>query len=168
MASSTGKLHELEQRYAPEEPRPLGGYVRALASYATVAGGLAALVARRGGPPPDVRAWDVFLASVATFRSARLIAEANVTSPLRAPFTRYAGPGAPGEVSEEVQEPEGGHRHAIGEFVSCPYCLGTWVATAFGFGMALSPRWTRLTASVFTINAGSDILQKLYSDLQAR
>lgn len=161
------KLEEVEGRYSPDEPRPLGGYLRAMGTYAALAGGLAAAVKRRGGPP-DVPTRDVVLGAVATFKAARLISEANVTSPLRAPLTRYEGPGAPGEVSEEVQEPTGEHRHAVAEFISCPYCLGTWFATAYGFGLALAPRWARFAASVLAANAGSDVLHKLYEDLQAR
>lgn len=168
MTTPSEKLREVERRYAPGEERPLGGYVRSLATFAAVVGGLASLVARRGGPPDDISTRDIVLASVATFRGARSLAEASVTSPLRAPFTRFAGPAAPGEVQEEVQEDAGGHRHAVGELVSCPYCLGTWVATGFGFGLALAPRWTRLAATILAANAGSDVMQKLYSDLQAR
>lgn len=167
MASPDRKLDEVEERYSPDEERPLRGYLSAMGAFATVAGGLAAVVARRGGPPA-VPARDVVLGAVATFKATRLVSEENVTSPLRAPLTRYRGPGAPGEVREEVQDPSGGHRHAFGELVNCPYCLGTWIATAYGFGLALAPRWTRFAASVLATNAGSDVLQKLYSDLQAR
>jgi hypothetical protein len=165
--SPRAKLHELEDRYAPDDDRPLGGYVVAMSSFATVVSGLAALVTRRGGPPERLPAGDLALATIATFRASRLVTEASVTAPLRAPFTRYAGKGGPGEVDEQVQEPEGGHRHAVGELLTCPYCFGMWTATAVGFGLVLAPRWTRLAASILAIDAGSDVLQKLYSDLQA-
>ncbi len=168
MISPRRKLRELEARYAPDDQRPLGGYLVAMSSYATAVSGLVALLARRGGPPEHLASKDLALAGLATFRASRLITEASVTAPLRAPFTRYVGSGGPGEVSEQVQEPEGGHRHALGELITCPYCFGMWTATAFGFGMALAPRWTRFAASVLTIDAASDIMQKLYSDLQAR
>jgi hypothetical protein len=166
--SPRAKLHELEARYAPDDRRPLGGYLATLSSYAAVAGGLTTLLARRGGPPERLPAGDLAMAAIATFRASRLITEASVTAPLRAPFTRYSGSAGPGEVDEQVQDPDGGHRHALGELVSCPYCFGMWTATAFGFGLALAPRWARFAASVLTIDAGSDIMQKLYSDLQAR
>lgn len=168
MSSPLAKLRELEDRYAPDDERPLGGYLVTLSSYATVAGGLTALLARRGGPPERFAGRDLALAGLASFQASRLITEASVTAPLRATFTRYAGPGGPGEVNEQVQTPDGGHRHALGELVTCPYCFGMWTSTAFAFGLALAPRWTRFAASVFAIDAGSDIMQKLYSDLQAR
>lgn len=164
----THKLDELERRYAPDETRPLVGYVATLTTFAGIVASLSTAVMRRGGPPASLPSRDIALLSVATFRASRLLTEASVTAPLRAPFTRYEGPGDPGEVNEEVQEPEGGHKHAVGELVSCPYCLGVWVATGLTFGLTLAPRWTRFVASLLTIDAGSDLFQKLYSDLQAR
>lgn len=168
MASPQEKLHEVQERYAGDEERPLGGYVRTLSTYSAILAGLVAVVARRGGPPEELRVRDLALSSVASFRLARIVTHASVTAPLRAPFTRFRGPAAPGEVSEEVQDDDGGHRHAVGELVTCPYCFGMWTATAFTFGLALSPRWTRLAASLFAVSAGSDALQKAYEDLQAR
>lgn len=52
---------------------------------------------RLGGRPlPDrPEPWDVVLTSVATFRLSRLLSKAAVTSPLRAPFPRSAGPQRP-------------------------------------------------------------------------
>lgn len=168
METPKEKLDEVQERYANGEARPLGGYVRTLSTFGAIASLLTAAVARRGGPPEEIRTRDLALASIASFRLARVVTHASVTAPLRAPFTRFLGPAGPGEVREDVQEDEGGHRHAVGELVTCPYCFGMWTATAFTFGMVLSPRWTRLAASVFTVSAGSDALQKIYEDLQAR
>lgn len=166
--SVVNRLQELKQRYAPQEDRPLGGYVAAMSAFAATTTGLTALLARRGGPPTGLSTRDLVLATIATYRASRLFTEASVTAPLRAPFTRYTGPAAPGEVAEEVQEADGGHRHAIGELVSCPYCLGVWFATGCTFGLALAPRWTRFVVSLLTVDAGSELLHKLYEDLQAR
>ncbi len=168
VSSGGSKLHELEDRYAPEAERPLAGYLAALGTFAAASGSLAAVVHRRGGPPDRVHERDIVLGSVASFHLARLLGLASVTSPLRAAFTRYAGSGAPGETHEEVQQAEGGLRHTIGELVSCPYCLGTWTAMLTGFGLVLAPRWTRFAATVLAIDACGHALQKLYSDLQAR
>lgn len=168
MGSFVTRLRELERRYAPQEDRPLGGYIVAMSAFAATATGLTAVLARRGGPPAMLPTRDLALATVATYRASRLLTEASVTAPLRAPFTRYTGPAAPGEVAEEVQEAEGGHRHAIGELVSCPYCLGVWLATGCTYGLVLAPRWTRFVISLLAVDAGSELLQKLYEDLQAR
>ena len=168
METPKEKLDEVQERYAGDEPRPLAGYVRALSVYGAVVAGLVGAVAKQGGPPEELRFRDLGLVTAASFRLARLVTSASVTSPLRAPFTRYAGSGGPGEVKEEVQDPEGGHRHAIGELVTCPYCFGAWTSTGLVFGLALAPRWTRLISSALAVGAGADALQKVYSDLQAR
>lgn len=168
METPKEKLDEVQERYAGGEARPLAGYVRALSVYGAGVAALIAAVAKRGGPPEELRFRDLGLVTAASFRLSRLLTSASVTSPLRAPFTRYAGSGGPGEVKEEVQEPEGGHRHAIGELVTCPYCFGAWTSTGLVFGLALAPRWTRLLSSALAVGAGSDALQKAYSDLQAR
>lgn len=168
METPQEKLDEVEDRYAGPERRPLRGYLRTLSTFGAIVAGLSGAVARRGGPPEAIGTRDLTLATIASFRLARIVTHASVTAPIRAPFTRFRGPGAPGEVTEEVQEPEGGHRHAVGELVTCPYCFGMWTATGFTFGLVLLPRWTRLAASVLAVSAGSDALQKAYEDLQAR
>lgn len=50
--------------------------------------------------------------------------------------------------------------------MTCPFCLGQWIATGFVGAYVLAPRATRVAASVLTIVAGSDALQFGYSSLQ--
>ena len=87
-----------------------------------------------------------------------------MTSPLRAAFTRYSGTSGEAEIAEEVRGR--GPRKAIGEMVTCPFCIGQWTATAGVFGLIAAPRSTRLAASVFAVLTGSDVLQFLYATLQ--
>src|SRR6185437_16413170 len=80
--------------YSHGEERPLGGYLRVLATYGVSVAGLSALVAatRRPLPDrPDLR--DVGLVALATAKVSRLATRDPVTSPLRAPFTRFEGKG---------------------------------------------------------------------------
>jgi hypothetical protein len=158
-----GLLRRLRRAYAPHEHRPLGGYVLTLTGYAGVVAGLAAAVHRSGRTVPERPALgDVLLISVATHKLSRLLAKDSVTSPLRAPFTRYQEPSGHSEVNEEVRAEEGSPGHAIGELVSCPFCLAMWVATGFTGGLVLAPRLTRQVASAFTAVAISDFLQLAY------
>ena len=92
------------------------------------------------------------------------IAKENVTSPIRAPFTRYVGAGDPAELNEEVH----GHgtRHAIGELITCPFCLAQWLATSFAFGFIFAPTVTRLVASTMAVVAAADFLQLGYTWMQ--
>jgi hypothetical protein len=46
--------------------------------------------------------------------------------------------------------------------VTCPFCLGQWVATGFVGGFLFAPRVTRVVAATFTAAAVSDVLQVGY------
>jgi hypothetical protein len=140
------------------EERPLGGYAAVMAVYGTGVAAAAALIRRQGRQLPDVSFGDVVLVGVATHKLSRRLSKDSVTSPLRAPFTRYKG------VSDAAEEVRGGGvRKAMGELVTCPFCLSQWVATGFVFGLALAPRATRMTASVFASLALADFLQCGYA-----
>jgi len=154
--------------YRQGENRPLSGYLAAMGVYASAVTGLALLGRRLGFRAPDrVSPWDVALLGIATHRVTRTMAKDAVTSPLRAPFTTYQHPEGPGEVHEEVRE-DSAVRHAVGELLTCPFCLGQWVGTAFAAGLVFAPRATRLVAATFASVAVSDFLQYGYSALQQR
>jgi len=162
--SVPGRFHRIRQAYAPHEDRPLAGYAKALGVYGAVVGGvgLAIRLARR--PIPDrIAVGDVVLLSLATHKLSRLLTKDAVTSPLRAPFTRYEKPIGGGEVAEEVRDSGSGSRHAFGEMVSCPFCVAVWIATAMTSGLVIAPRPTRLLATCFTVVAASDFLQMAYA-----
>lgn len=154
----------LRQSYAPHEHRPLGGYLAAMGTYAGVVAGLAATVKMIGRPVPErPAAGDVLLLSIATHKLSRLLSKETVTSPLRAPFTRYEKPIGSAEVAEEVREENSGARHAVGEMLSCPFCLSVWVATGLTAGLVLAPRLTRMVSTALTAVTVSDFLQLAYA-----
>ncbi len=141
--------------------QPLKGYVAALATYGGFLGSLVGAAALTGRRLPDRPSpADVVLLTVATHKISRLIAKDAVTSPLRAPFTRLKGPAGDGEVNEDVVA--SGAPHAIGELISCPFCLAVWVATGLCAGLVFAPRLTRLVTAGFTAVAGADFLQLAY------
>ena len=155
-----------KREYARGEERPLGGDLGAMGVYAgLVAAGAAAVRASGRELPARIPLGDAALLTIATFRLARRIAKDPVTSPLRAPFTTFQGPSGHAEIAEEVRE-HGGVKHAVGELLTCPFCLAQWVGTAFVFGYATAPRATRLAALTMTTVAGSDVLQFLYDAIQ--
>src|SRR3954453_23946534 len=153
----------MEQGYAPPDAeKPLGSYAVLMTGFNTALAG--ALVAARREVPERVSAADLALLTVGTHKLSRLIAKDKVTSPLRAPFVRYEEDAGPSEVSES---PRGsGLRRAIGELITCPFCIGQWIAAAGLFGLLLAPRTTRFVASIFAIVAGSDFLQVAYKAAQ--
>jgi hypothetical protein len=154
------------REYTNGEERPLAGDLGAMGVYlGLVSAAAAAVRASNRELPEHIPVGDAFLLTVATFRLARRIAKDPVTSPIRAPFVRFEGASGHAEVSEQVRE-HGGVKHAVGELLTCPFCLAQWVGTGFVFGYVTSPKATRLAALTMTMVAGSDVLQFLYDAIQ--
>jgi hypothetical protein len=153
--------------YDGGEGRPLGGFLGAMGVYSTaVAAGAAAVRASGRELPARIPLGDAVLLTVGTFRLARRIAKDPVTSPLRAPFARFQGASGEAELAEDLRV-EHGWKHAVGELVTCPFCLAQWVGTAFVFSYVAAPNATRLAALTMTMVAGSDVLQFAYDALQS-
>ena len=150
--------------YRGDEQRPLGGYVVVMAVFAAMVSGAAALATGRK-LPQGVGPWDVALLALGTHKLSRTLTKDAVTSPLRAPFTRYQEPGGPAEVMEEVRS-KGGLRHSVGELITCPFCLDVWIATGFTIGLVFAPRLTRLIVTALTAVTGADFLHLLYAKAQ--
>jgi len=162
-------LAEEREEYAHGAARPLGSYAALVAVYSGMTGGLALMVRHRnkraGLRLPDGVPWqDLTLAAVATHRLSRLITKDSVTAVVRAPFTRFKEPAGEGEVNEEVRGT--GWRHAVGELLTCPFCIAQWIATGFAFGLVLAPRASRLVAGTLSAVTASDWLQFAHSALQ--
>ncbi|MCV2487944.1 DUF1360 domain-containing protein [Geodermatophilus sp. YIM 151500] len=155
-----------QRQYARGEDRPLGGLLGAMGVYGALTGaGVLAVRAADKELPTRIPLGDAVLLTTATFRLARTIAKDPVTSPLRAPFTTFAGRSGEAEVAEEIRE-HGGVKHAVGELVTCPFCLAQWIGTALVLGYASAPRATRLVALTMTTVAGADLLQFFYDAVQ--
>lgn len=151
--------------YSGSEDRPLGSYLGVMAGYSGLVAGIT-LVGRRLGRISSPGVLDIVLAGIATHKVSRLLAKDPVTSPLRAPFTRYAGTSGEAELSEEVRGT--GVQKAIGELVSCPFCMGQWIATGFAAGHIFAPTVTRLAAALFTELTIADFLHFGYSLVEER
>jgi hypothetical protein len=156
-----------KREYEGGSDRPLGGYLGVIVTYLAALGGFGLVLRRsRRKLPARIDAGDVALLATATFKLSRLLSKAPVTSPLRAPFTRFEGGAGPAELQEQ---PRGtGARHVLGSLVACPFCVGMWVATAFAFGLVLVPRATRFAASILAVLTGADVLHFAYAALEQK
>lgn len=153
-----GRVDAEAAEYSPQEERPLWGYVRVMSTYAAVVVGLGGVVAlRRRTLPERPLLGDLALVAIATAKVSRLITRDSVTSPLRAPFTRFEGAGGPAELNEQVRGL--GWRHSVGELLTCPFCVSQWVATGFTYGLLLAPRTTRQITGTFAALEVADFLQ---------
>jgi hypothetical protein len=159
-------LREEGREYADGADRPLGTYIVTMGTYMSAVTALGFAIRRSGTQlPKRVEPWDAVVLALATHKIGRLIAKDPVTSPLRAPFTRFKGTTGPAELKEEVRS-SSAVRHGVGELVTCPFCIGQWAATALVGGLVLAPRATRLVAGTFAVLAGADLLQFAYSSAE--
>ena len=158
------KVTEAADRYRHGHDRPMGPYGVLDVVYVGLVGVLGLAARRRRRRLPELAPRDVALIGVATHRLARTIAKDPITSPFRMPFTTYEGTSGPAELHEEVVAD--GFGHALGELVTCPFCLSQWVATGFVAGLVFAPRATRLVAATFAGVAVSDFLQYAYAGAQ--
>ena len=155
-----------KREYTNGEERPLAGHLGAMGVYLGLVSAAAAAVRASGRQLPNrIPLGDAVLLTVGTFRLARRLAKDPVTAPIRAPFTRFEGASGHAEIAEEVRE-HGGAKHAVGELLTCPFCLAQWVGTGFVFGYVAAPKATRLAALAMTMVAGSDVLQFAYDAIQ--
>jgi hypothetical protein len=161
MSSPTERFHEHAEEYQrnADDERPLGAYSALLGLYLLVVLVLAFIGRRK--LPERIHAADLLLGTVATFIATRTIAKDAITSPLRMAFTRYEGVSGPAELQEEVRAT--GWRHAVGELLTCPFCLSQWTATTFVAGLVVAPRFTRTAMSVLAMVGVSDFLQLAYA-----
>lgn len=138
-----------------------------LAVYLTAVAALS-FAAKRHGRAPMARpeASDVLLLGLGTFKLSRLITKEKVLQPVRDPFVEEA---APGEGSELNCEPAGsGVRRAIGELLTCPFCMSVWVATALMGAFSIAPRAVRLVAGGLAAVVVADSSQYAYAGLRSR
>lgn len=164
MADPIEKLREIgdEYRSDTDDDRPLAAYTGLLSTYALATGTMAVLGRRR--LPGTLAPADLALGSVATFKLARTLTKEPITSPLRAPFARFEHPQGPGEIHEDVRGR--GWRHAVGELLTCPFCVAQWTATALVAGMTVFPRATRTFMSILAMVTAADVLQFAYAQIE--
>jgi hypothetical protein len=163
-ARRSGEHHDHSKPPTPTDPRPIRGYAVLLGTYGL---GAAVAVALLRDRRDQVRRFDLrtlILMAVATEHLSRLIAKDSITSVLRSPFTRFVEATGEGEVNEEVVGE--GTRHAIGELLTCPFCLAQWVAAALVAGTIAAPNFTTALTTVCTLARSSDYLQLAYDHVK--
>jgi len=144
---------------------PLDGYAVLLAAYAGIFGTLLGWQVSRSRPRPVALA-DVVVLGVATHKIGRIVTKDWVTSPLRAPFTEYVESRGGGEVRERARGT--GVRRAVGDLLTCPWCIAPWVAGGLYSVYLASPRAGRLAGSLFASVTVSDFLQHAYDAVMKR
>jgi len=107
----------------------------------------------------ELRPFDLVLLGLASLRTGRLIAFDRVTEPYRLPFTQTV----PDQTGAGLTvEPKGkGWRRAVGELISCPICVGTWIAAGLVYGLNIAPGVTRIFIAIMGAIGLGEILNDL-------
>ena len=141
----------------PDERDQQASRATKLALMGIFMGSLAAFSAwtRDRGEHVKVGPFDLAILGLSAYRVGHLLAYERVAAPLREPVTETI-PDASG-VGETVVARGSGARAAIGELLSCPVCIGTWVAAGLVYGLHLAPRPTRVFLAVMSTTGVADI-----------
>ena len=137
---------------------------RPLPEYATLAAGFwVAFVLfvglNRDRLPERMRATDLVLLALSSYKLSRVITKEDVTAFVRAPVTEDA----------EGQRPKPrGMARVLGELVTCPYCIGLWTTSALACAQVVFPRETRFFTSIFGTYAVTDFLHAAFVRLKGR
>ena len=157
-----GAFQSVTRGYS-DDPQPLGAYLSLMGVFGAFISGLAGALwlSRTKLPKETPKASEILLLGIATHKLARIITKDLVTAPLRAPFVRFKESAGEGEVEEESRRTHG-LTEAVGDLLTCPYCMGVWIATPLWFGMALAPRLTRFVAGIFATVTTADFMHRAY------
>jgi len=158
-------LADVDQRYDPDGEVDLVGRSGALAAYGVYLTALVASSRARGQDPTRYEMRDLLLGGIATHKFARLVTKSSVAAPIRAPFTEFEECSGPSEHQERPRD-DSHARHAVGELLTCPFCLGVWVATGYLASLAMAPRGARAWAALFTVVGIADTVQHLYDNVK--
>lgn len=120
--------------------------------------GAFSLLLRRREEQVELTGLDLVMLGLATYRSGRLVAYERVAAPLREPVTETVQDGSGS--GETVVATGQGWRWTFGELVSCPVCVGTWVAAGLVYGLHLAPRPTRAYVAVMSVTGVAQILSE--------
>jgi Protein of unknown function (DUF1360) len=104
----------------------------------------------------ELHPFDLALLGLATLRLGRLVAYDKVLETFRLPVaeTKPDDSGA-----GETVEPKGwGVQRAFGEMISCPICIGTWIAAALVYGLSIAPRPTRALMAIMSAVGIAEVL----------
>ena len=140
-----------------EEERPLPQYAALTAAFWTVFA--AFLLTNRDRIPERIPFGDVVRIALSSYKISRVVAKEEVTAFVRAPVTE----------DPDAQKPKReGLPRVLGEMVTCPYCIGLWIASTLSYGLVVLPRETRFATTIFGSYALADFLHAGFTRLRGQ
>lgn len=123
--------------------------------------GVALLLNYLGKLPASIRVMDLVLIGLAAARLTDIISTDTIMQWLREPFVRMDEEEV-ADRSVAVRTGRGrGFRRAMGELLSCPWCVGVWVAAGLTYAYFLFPRPIWLLILVLAVAEVGSIIQTI-------
>lgn len=102
---------------------------------------------------------EAVLLGLAVMRTGRMIAYDRITEPLRLPFTHtvwdQSGAG------KTVIARGVGITRSLGQMISCPICVGTWIAAGLVYALAVFPAPVWILVVILGVTGLAELLQAL-------
>lgn len=114
--------------------------------------------------PIKLSAYDVLSIVFATLRLSRMIAFDKVFEPYRRPIA-VTKPDESGAGDTTAPRQKNGIILSLGQLITCPICIGTWIAAGLVYGLHLIPKATRLFLMVFSTIGMVEVLNDLTESL---
>jgi hypothetical protein len=140
----------------PDPPEQYAAYAALTGAFLLSMTVAVTTLGRGGKLPRRVGSSDIVLLGLASYQLSRTITRDRVTAFVRAPFARQGEPTGRGEVASEAQG--SGVRRAVGELVTCPFCMTQWVAATGVVGLVAAPRATRFVASILAVRTVAEVV----------
>ena len=138
-----------------EEERPLPEYATLAATFWALF--TLFLATNRGRLPDRFRVMDLSGIALSSYKLSRLITKEDVTAWVRAPVT---------EDPDATQPKPDGMARALGELLTCPYCIGLWITSGLTSAQVRFPRETRFFTAIFGTYAVTDFLHAAFVRLR--
>lgn len=121
------------------------------------------LLTRRRGKGKEEEAplkpFDLALLGLSSYRMGRLVSYDLVMQPYRAPFTETVPD--PTGAGDTVQPRGSGWRRVVGELISCPICVGTWISAILTYSLEIAPRPTRALLTIMSATGLAELVNAL-------
>lgn len=126
--------------------------------------GAFALHQRRKQAEFKLKPFELAQLAFASYRLGRMIAYDKVFETYRLPFAKTVpDPSGAGDTTA----PRGtGARQALGELITCPICVGTWIAASLVYALQLFPNAGRAFLAIFSAIGIAEFLDAMTEALQ--
>jgi hypothetical protein len=111
--------------------------------------------------PASIRILDLILLGLAAARLTDIISTDEIMKWLREPFVRMEKTEIAGTEAETRTGRGRGWRKVLGDLLSCPWCVGVWVAAGLTYAYFLAPRIIWLFILILAVAEIASILQTI-------